>query len=127
MDFEAMIRLFIAPLGTKQQLVATLEQVRTDAQEMLRFGGAVKQEFLDGRAVLQDQVYLRALAVDFFISLLTTVDGWAERTLSEIQGWEDLTPDGKNDRGLEIFAQLPVPTPGEPTDRTPLPPRTQRR
>jgi len=126
MDFEAMIRLFIAPLGTKQQLEATLEQVRGDAQEMLRFGGAVKQEFLDGRAVLQDQVYLRALAVDFFISLLTTVDGWAERTLAEIQGWEDLSPDGKNDRGLEILAQLPVPMPGERTDRTPVPPRTQR-
>jgi DNA-binding PadR family transcriptional regulator len=128
MDFEAMIRLFIAPLGTKEQLVATLEQVRSDAQEMLRFGGAVKQEFLDGRADLQDQVYIRALAVDFFISLLTTVDGWAERTLAEIQGWNDLSPDGKNDRGLQIMAQLPAPTPpGEPTDRTPVPPRTQRR
>jgi PadR family transcriptional regulator, regulatory protein AphA len=127
MDFEAMIRLFIAPLGTKQQLVATLEQVRDDAQEMLAFSGAVKQEFLDGRAVTQDQVYLRALAVDFFVSLLNTVDGWAERTLAEIQGWEDLSPDGKNDRGLEIFAQLPVATPTEHTDRTPVPPRTQRR
>src|SRR6266496_2363221 len=41
MDFEAMIRLFIAPLGTKEQLVATLPQVRDDAQEMLAFGGAV--------------------------------------------------------------------------------------
>jgi PadR family transcriptional regulator, regulatory protein AphA len=127
MDFEAMLRLFIAPLGTKEQLVATLEQVRSDAQEMLRFGGAVKQEFLEGRAVLQDQVYLRALAVDFFISLLNTVDGWAERTLSEIRGWKDLSPDGKNDRGLEIFAQLPVATPTERTERTPAPPRTQRR
>jgi hypothetical protein len=57
MDFEAMIRLFIAPLGTKEQIVATLQQVRDDAQEMLRFGGAVKQEFLDGRAALQDQAY----------------------------------------------------------------------
>jgi DNA-binding PadR family transcriptional regulator len=127
MDFEAMIRLFIAPLGTKEQLVATLEQVRSDAQEMLRFGGAVKQEFLEGRAVLQDQAHIRALAVDFFVSLLTTVDGWAERTLAEIQGWQDLSPDGKNERGLEIFAQLPVATPRERTDRTPVPPRTQRR
>jgi DNA-binding PadR family transcriptional regulator len=127
MDFEAMIRLFIAPLGTKEQIVATLEQVRNDAQEMLRFGGAVKQEFLDGRAALQDQVYIRALAVDFFVSLLTTVDGWAERTLAEIQGWKDLSPDGKNDRGLEIMAGLPVATPGKHTQRTPVPPRTQRR
>ena len=104
-----------------------MEQVRDDAQEMLAFGGAVKQEFLDGRAVLQDQAYIRALAVDFFISHLNTVDSWAERTLAEIQGWKDLSPDGKNDRGLEIFAQLPAPTPQEPSDRTPVPPRTQRR
>ncbi|HJU00648.1 MAG TPA: PadR family transcriptional regulator, partial [Actinomycetes bacterium] len=123
MDFEAMIRLFIAPLGTKQQLVATLQQVRDDAGEMLGFGGAVKQEFLEGRAVLQDQAHIRALAVDFFISLLTTVDGWAERTLAEIEGWKDLSPDGKHDRALEIFARLPAPMPAAPTDRTPVPPR----
>jgi DNA-binding PadR family transcriptional regulator len=127
MDFEAMIRLFIAPLGTKEQLVATLEQVRDDAREMLRFSGAVKQEFLDGRAVLQDQAYIRALAVDFFLSLLTTVDGWAGRTLAEVEGWKDLAPDGKNDRALEIFARLPAPAPDEHSDRTPVPPRTQRR
>jgi PadR family transcriptional regulator AphA len=127
MDFEAMIRLFIAPLGTKEQIISALEQVRTDAREMLRFGGAVKQEFLDGRAALQDQVYIRALAVDFFVSLLNTVESWAERTLAEIEGWEDLSSDGKNERGLEIMAQLPVPTPREHMDRTPVPPRTQRR
>jgi hypothetical protein len=127
MDFEAMIRLFIAPLGTKEQIIATLEQVRADAQDMLRFGGAVKQEFLEGRAVLQDQVYIRALAVDFFVSLLRTVDGWAERTLAEIREWEDLSPEGKNDRGLEIMAHLPAPTPREHTDRIPVPPRTPRR
>jgi hypothetical protein len=77
--------------------------------------------------VLQDQVYIRAHAVDFFISLLTTVDGWAERTLAEIQDWTDLSPDGKNDRGLQLMAQLSAPTPDEHTERTPVPPRTQRR
>jgi PadR family transcriptional regulator AphA len=127
MDFEAMIRLFVAPLGTKKQIVATLERVRRDAQEMLQFSGAVKQEFLEGRAALQDHVYIRALGVDFFVSLLHTVDSWAERTLSEIEGWQDLSSDGKNDRGIEIIAKLPVPTPSEPTERTPVPPRTQRR
>jgi DNA-binding PadR family transcriptional regulator len=127
MDFEAMIRLFVAPLGTKDQIVATLEQVRGDAQDMLQFAGAVRQEFLDGRATLQDQVYIRALAVDFFVSLIHTVNGWAERTLAEIEGWEDLSPDGKNERALDIMARLPVPVTHEPTDRIPLPPRTQPR
>src|SRR5919204_1139633 len=69
LDFWAMIRLFVAPLGTKDEIVATLELVLNDAREMLRFAGQVKQEFLEGIAVTQDQGYIRALAVDFFISL----------------------------------------------------------
>ncbi|MCA1853541.1 MAG: PadR family transcriptional regulator [Beggiatoa sp.] len=126
MDFEAMIRLFVAPLGTKEQIVTTLNQVQDDVGEMLRFGGRIKQEFLDGIAVTQDQVYIRALAVDFFISLLNTVDAWAERTLEEIESWDDLSPDGKNERALERIRELPVATPGT-VERTPLSPHTQLR
>jgi DNA-binding PadR family transcriptional regulator len=125
MDFEAMIRLFVAPLGTKGEIVATLELVLNDAREMLRFAGQVKQEFLEGMAVTQDQVYIRALAVDFFISLLNTVEAWAQRTLDEIESWDDLSPDGKNERALEKLRELPVPTPGS-IEATPVPPRTQR-
>jgi DNA-binding PadR family transcriptional regulator len=127
LEFEALSRLFVAPLGTKEQIIATLGQVRQDAQDMLGFAGAVKQEFLEGRADLQDQVYLRAHAVDFFVSLLITVDSWAQRTLEEIEGWEDLSPEGKNERGLEIMAALPGPMPPGHTLRTPMPPRTQKR
>jgi len=126
MDFEAMIRVFVAPLGTKEQIVATLHQVRNDAREMLQFGGEVKQEFLEGIAVTQDQAYIRALAVDFFISLLNTVDAWTVRTLAEIETWNDLSPDGKNERAIEKIRALPVPTP-KSVEKTPLPPRTQLR
>jgi DNA-binding PadR family transcriptional regulator len=126
MDFEAMIRLFVAPIGTKEQIVTTLDQVRDDVREMLRFGGEVKQEFLEGIAVTQDQVYIRALAVDFFISLLNTVGAWAERTLAEIESWDDLSPDGKNEQALEKIRELPVPTPRS-VEKTPIPPRTQLR
>lgn len=127
MDFEAMIRLFVAPLGTKAQIVSTLRQVRADTHDMLRFGGEVKQEFLDGIAATQDQVYLRSLAVDFFISLLNTVDAWAERTLAEIETWDDLSADGKNERGLEIMRNVPVATPAESREAVAVPPRSQLR
>lgn len=126
MDFEAILRLFVAPLGTKEQIVSTLEQVRHDAQEMLEFGGKVKQEFIDGINVTQDQVYIRALAVDFFISLLNMVDAWAERTLSEIESWSDLTATAdKNKRGMETVRRLPVAV-GAP-GKMAVPPRRQTR
>lgn len=95
---------------------------------MLQFGGEVKQEFLDGINVTQDQVYIRALAVDFFISLLNTVLDWTERTLAEIETWDDLAPSAeRNSRGLEIVRRLPVDTPGESLQAISTPPRSQTR
>lgn len=127
MDFEAMLRVFVAPLGTKGELIDTLEQVRSDAREMLQFAGEVKQEFADGINVTQDQAHIRALAVDFFVSLLNTVYDWAERTLSEVGGWDDLgASDDKYHRGLEKIAALPVQTPGH-LDTVSRPPASQVR
>ena len=128
MVFEAMLRVFVAPLGTKDELIGTLKQVQADAQDMLRFGGEVKQEFIDGINVTQDQVYIRAIAVDFFISHLNTVAAWADRTLAEIETWDDLTPsEEKNEIGLEKIRQLPVDTPSEPLTEITKPPKSQTR
>lgn len=57
MDFEAILRVFVAPLGTKRELIGTLEEVRKDVQAMLHCG-EVKQEFIDGIKVTQDQAYI---------------------------------------------------------------------
>lgn len=128
MEFEAMLRVFVLPLGTKDDIVGTLEQVRSDNQEMLRFAGEVKQEFLDGINVAQDQVYIRALAVDFFISLMRTVEAWVERTLAEIESWDDLQPsEDKNQRGLEKIRQQPVRTPEQALEDITKPPESQMR
>jgi PadR family transcriptional regulator AphA len=128
MDFEAMLRIWVAPLGTKDEMIGTLKQVRADVQEMLEFAGQVKQEFIDGINVTQDQVYLRALPVDFFISLLNTVAAWVERTLTEIESWDDLMPsEEKNKRGLKKIRYLPVDAPGESLKGISQPPRSQMR
>jgi DNA-binding PadR family transcriptional regulator len=128
MDFEAILRIFVLPLGTKDEITGTLRQVRADARAMLQFGGEVKQEFLDGINVTQDQVYIRALAVDFFISLLNTVNDWVERTLDEVQAWDDLGPSPeKNERALEKVRSLPVDTPERPLRAISIPPKSQTR
>lgn len=114
-----MIRLFVAPLGTKDEIIATLCARRRPRDAPVQWTG--QQEFLQGMAVTQDQVYIRALAVDFFIRLLNTVEAWAQRTLDEIESWDDLSPDGKNERALEKLRKLPAPTPGS-IETTPVPP-----
>jgi hypothetical protein len=128
MEFEAMLRVFIAPLGTKDELISTLKQVHSDAREMLQFAGEVKQEFIDGINVTQDQVYIRALAVDFFTNHVITVEAWADRTIAEVETWDNLKPtEQKNNRGLEKIRQLPVDTPTEPLKGISIPPKSQVR
>ncbi|MBW3665366.1 MAG: PadR family transcriptional regulator [Actinobacteria bacterium] len=128
MEFEVLMRVFVAPLGTKDDLLASLKQVRADAQEMLRFSGEVKQEFIDGINVAQSQVYLRALGVDFFISFLVMVESWADRTLAAVAAWNDLEPsEEKNRQALDKIRQLPVRTPEEALKNISKPPESQMR
>jgi hypothetical protein len=54
------------------------------------------------------------------------VEAWVERTLEEIESWDDLSPEGKNERALEKIRELPVPSP-ESLETIPVPPRTQLR
>jgi DNA-binding PadR family transcriptional regulator len=125
LEFEGMIRLFVAQIGTTDQIVTAIEQVREDARQMLDFGGEVKLEYLEGRGALQDQVYIRAHAIDFFISLLNMVDDWTDRTLEEMRTWDSRSLVEKNKRALEILASIPIPTPDTLTDETPVAPQTQ--
>ena len=128
MEFEAILRIFVAPLGTKDELMSTLKQVQADAQDMLEFAGEVKQEFIDGINPTQDQAYIRALPVDFFVSHLRTVEAWAQRTIAEVETWDDLAPsDEKNQKALEKISQFPVDTPAEPLGDVTKPPRSQMR
>ena len=85
-------------------------------------------EFIDGINVTQDQAYLRAIAVDFFVSHLVTVAEWAERSLDEVESWDDLQPsEEKNQRGLERILRMPVAPPGEVLEGVATPPLSQTR
>ena len=128
MEFEAILRIFIAPLGTKDELLSTLNQVKTDAREMLEFAGEVKQEFIDGINPTQDQAYIRALPVDFFISHLNTIEAWSDRTIAEVESWDDLAPSReKNERALERIGAMPVDAPRSPLRGITTPPKSQMR
>lgn len=128
MDFEAMLRLMAARVGTKDEILGSLEQTRADAEAMLRFAGAVKLEFLEGVNVAQHDVHIRALVVDFFVSLLRTVEGWSQRTLEEIESWDDLEPsEEKAQRALEMISRLPAPIPDDALEGVAKPPESQMR
>jgi PadR family transcriptional regulator, regulatory protein AphA len=98
LEFEGLLRIFASPLGTKEQLLRTLAQLRIEVDEMTAFNDGIAQEYIDGRAPFQHQAYVRTLVVDFITDWMAAIDGWLERTTAEVKGWEDLSPEGKQER-----------------------------
>jgi DNA-binding PadR family transcriptional regulator len=92
LETEGILRLFLADLGSKEDVVAALEGMRADALEMLRVGRQVGVEYLEGRSPHQDIVHIRALVFDFLGRFGLSVVDWAERSLAEVESWEDLSP-----------------------------------
>jgi len=117
LETEGLLRLFLADLGTKEDLVAALEEMRTEAVEMLRVGRQVGIEFLEDRSSSQDVVHIRALVFDFLAQFGLGVIDWADRSLQEVEAWDDLSPDGRAERALQVIAErierYPAPEPAE--------------
>src|SRR5690348_12909190 len=66
LEFEGLLRVFNAGLGSKEQLLDNLERIRADVAGMTELNDRVISEYADGRAPFQDQAHLRTLGVDFF-------------------------------------------------------------
>ena len=68
-----------------------------------------------------------AAALVLLADLVGFVEGPIESAPAAVEPAPPVIPAPPPLTRAEIFAQLPAPTPREPTDRTPVPPRTQRR
>lgn len=104
LDFQALIKVYLARLGTRDQLLATLSQVQADAEFMLAVAANVRDIYLAGCAPFQDEyVHTWAFVYDFLTSYFTLLRDWAQRTGETAGQWADLDPDGKREQALALF------------------------
>jgi PadR family transcriptional regulator, regulatory protein AphA len=127
LEFEALVRIFASPIGTREQLLATLAQVRADVDALLALNNGIRQEYINGTAPFQHEAHVRTLVVDFLTDFADTLDAWVDRTTAEIASWEDLTPNpAKLKRAAERIndsrgggpGAIPQPPHSATTDRT---------
>lgn len=118
LETEGLLRLFLAELGSKEDIVAALEGMRDEAVEMLLVGRGVADEYLTGQSPQQDIVHIRALVFDFLAEFGLGVIDWVERSLAEVERWDDLSPDGKAERALHVIEQRVADYPLPDTKRT---------
>jgi PadR family transcriptional regulator AphA len=107
LEFEGLLRLLFAPAGTPAQLLAALDKVRADAEELLTLGAAIRGEYLAGRAPFQEHVHVRAHVYDFLVRHAELVRDWAARTAADVGAWDEVAPAERTARALRIFEETP--------------------
>jgi hypothetical protein len=89
---EPVLRVHLAPYGSKADLVRALEQARSEAEELIRQAAAIGLEFVEGHHQFQDQVHIRAMLFDYLWSCGMSTYAWATRSLDRVNAWEAIEP-----------------------------------
>jgi DNA-binding PadR family transcriptional regulator len=104
LEFEGLLRVYLAPFGTRDDLLQALETVADQAGTMLQVGAAFRRGYLEGTSRFMDQVHVRALVNDFLVSYADLVRRWSVRSIATVRSWDNLTPDGKTEAALQTIA-----------------------
>lgn len=110
LEIEGLVRVFLAPFGSVDDLAASLEATRAEAVTMLSMAAGIIEQYLEGTAPAQDHIHVRALLIDFLTHFAEFTEAWAERSLATVRTWDDLTLHGKEDVARKALAAMPRAT-----------------
>lgn len=119
LEFEALLRVILAPLGQQRDLVNTLQQVRDEISGLLTLGEKIVDEYTSGTAPFQRHMLARSMLHDFLFAYAELVDDWATRSLQRIEDWPGQSPQERTAGAVAVYRQrsrrkrpaLPLPPP----------------
>jgi PadR family transcriptional regulator AphA len=131
LEFEGLLRVFLAPFGSEADLRATFAHVRAEIAELIEVAARIADEYEAGLAPFQRYAPTRAMVHDFLSGFALLVDGWAERSLAQIDAWESVGEAARDAAAIDAFRRnAPRPSPSEIMPPAPRParraPRTRR-
>lgn len=92
LEFEALIKIFYAEHGTKQDILATLDRVRVWSDEQYRDSIGIARAYLDGEGAFPERLPWLVLCGQFLEEFDLMVERWTEWALSVVEAWpEDIT------------------------------------
>jgi DNA-binding PadR family transcriptional regulator len=103
LEFEGLLRIFLAPFGTRSDMQSTLALVREQIQGLLDLSRGIREEYLNDRAPFQHYAPTRAMIHDFLTSFGLLVAGWAERSLREVERWETMPEQRQMAAAIDTF------------------------
>ena len=87
MEFEAMLKVFFADQGTKEQLLGNVASVREWAEGELDRGRAFYASYLADGGPFPERLHVIALATDLYDRMLQAVQAWADDAERTVARW----------------------------------------
>jgi PadR family transcriptional regulator, regulatory protein AphA len=103
LESEALLRLFFAEHGTKDDLLATLTDLETQAVALRRQAVDQGAEYLGGTAPFPERLPILALVGRFTLDHTTLVADWARWARSEVERWPDVDAGVVSDDVVRAF------------------------
>jgi DNA-binding PadR family transcriptional regulator len=103
MESEALLRVVFGAFGAREDLLRALQQVRSEADDLLNLARAIGQEYVAGGGTAPEQAHLRALVHHLLSRYALLLRDWSGEAHATVQGWRDLEIDDKRRWAAERF------------------------
>ena len=104
LEFEALLRVMLAPFGTDDDLKRTLEDAKAGINaSILTIAPRISDEYAAGRAPFQHYAQYRSIMHDFLLHFGMLIDDWADRSLERMKDWPAQTEDERRAAGVAVF------------------------
>ena len=105
-EFEQLVKVFFAEQGTKADLLATLEGVRSWVEDRAVAAPGIPQEYLEGRGRYPERLPWLVLVGKCLDDIEQAVDRWASWAIDIVSEWpEDLSQAEPDRDALETMAR----------------------
>ena len=88
-EFEQLVKVFFAEHATKDDLLATLTDVRAWVEDAAVDTAGIPQEYLEGRGGFPERLPWLILVGKFLDDMQQAVDRWAAWAIDVVEAWPD--------------------------------------
>lgn len=107
LEFEAVLRVMLAPFGRDEDLAATLQQVRDDIGKMLEVADRIRWDYVDGKMPFQRHVIYRSMMHDFLARFADFIDEWAEQSAARLAKWPEQSEEERRQAAVDVIRKRP--------------------
>lgn len=96
-EFEALIKVFFAERGAKDDLLRTLRDIKEQNEDRAAAGQSIPQEYLEQRGNYPERLPWNILVGTFIDEWEQLIDRWATWAIREVEQWPDDIRDAEPD------------------------------